>query len=135
MCNYRDLILRSASFRRNRLQMTLDKGGKIKRYGQDLLLANPYPNMSHLTWRESNAGEWEPIGQEQYEEKNWVNDVFKLERLSWYHDHISASDSLEVLTYSTYPLKTIDSFFSAVFCFAAFDLSPISLWTAWLLTF
>lgn len=70
--------------RRNRLLITIGSG-KLIRYGQDELLFSYFPNLSHVTWKESTDAapkkestsstdgsakrglpSWEPIGQEPY---------------------------------------------------------------------
>jgi hypothetical protein len=51
------IFIRSASLRKNRLQLHLERGGKLRRFGEycnltrrDQLLFSPLPNMSHVVW-------------------------------------------------------------------------------------
>ncbi|KAI8897246.1 hypothetical protein BC833DRAFT_594503 [Globomyces pollinis-pini] len=59
-----------ATLRNNRCQLVLERTGKIRRYGEDLLLMSPNPNMSHVKWKEvdtkSNLPIFEPAGQFPY---------------------------------------------------------------------
>ncbi|KAJ2995068.1 hypothetical protein HDV02_001100 [Globomyces sp. JEL0801] len=50
-----------ATLRNNRCQLVLERTGKIRRYGEDLLLMSPNPNMSHVKWKEVDTKSNLPI--------------------------------------------------------------------------
>jgi hypothetical protein len=41
-----------ANLRMNRLQISLDRRGKVRRFGEDLLLFSHKPMMSHVVWKQ-----------------------------------------------------------------------------------